>query len=171
MSYCFDFIETPISKFFILDSPTGIHYLIKYNDIRIKSIINLYNPSKGLIFRKVNIYISEFFKGKIQKSSHLKIEFINGTPLQKKVWKEILKIPYGKTISYSDLAIKIKKPKAVRAIASAVGKNPVGLLVPCHRVVTKSGNIGEYVWGKKIKRQILDIEYKGTADSTYRGGK
>ena len=171
MSYCFDFIETPISKFFVLDSPKGIHYLIKYNDIRIKSIIKLYNPSKGLIFRKVNIFISEFFKGKIQKTSHLKIEFINGTPLQKKVWKEILKIPYGKTISYSDLAKKIEKPKAVRAIASAVGKNPVGLLVPCHRVVTKSGNLGEYMWGKKIKRQILDIEYKGTADSTYRGGK
>ena len=124
-----------------------------------------------MIFRKVNIFISEFFKGKIQKPSHLKIKFINGTSLQKKVWKEILKIPYGKTISYSDLAIKIEKPKAVRAIASAVGKNPVGLLVPCHRVVTKSGNLGEYMWGKKIKRQILDIEYKGTADSTYRGGK
>ena len=59
----------------------------------------------------------------------------------------------------------------MRAIASAVGKNPVGLLVPCHRVVTKRGNLGEYMWGKKIKRQILDIEYKGMADSTYRGGK
>ena len=56
MSYCFDFIETPISKFFVLDSPKGIHYLIKDNDIRIKSIIKLYNPSKGLIFRKVNIF-------------------------------------------------------------------------------------------------------------------
>ena len=171
MNYRFDFIETPISKFFVLDSPRGIHFLIKHNDIRIKSIIKLYNPSEGLIFRKVNIFISEFFKGKTNKQLYLKIRFLNGTQFQKKVWKEILKIPYGKTISYSDLAIKIKKPKAVRAIASAVGNNPVGLLVPCHRVVTKSGNLGEYMWGKKIKRQILDIEYKGTADSTYRGGK
>ena len=167
MNYCFDFIETPISKFFVLDSSKGIHYLIKYNDIRINRIIKLYNPSKGLIFRKVNIFLSEFFKGNIQKPLHLKIKFLNGTQLQIKVWEEILKIPYGKTISYSDLATKIKKPHAVRSIASAVGKNPIGLLVPCHRVIMKNGNLGGYMWGKKIKRQILDIEYKGTADSTY----
>jgi len=171
MNYCFDFIETPISKFFVLDSSRGIHFLIKHNDVRIKSIIKLYNPSEGLISRKISILISEFFKGKVEKHSHLKIKFLNGTQLQKKVWEEILKIPYGKTISYSDLATKIKKPHAVRSIASAVGKNPIGLLVPCHRVIMKNGNLGGYMWGKKIKRQILDIEYKGTADSTYRGGK
>ena len=73
MSYCFDFIETPISKFFVLDSPKGIHYLIKYNDMKIKSIIKLYNPSKGLIFRKVNIFISEFFNGSCLTASHVNI--------------------------------------------------------------------------------------------------
>ena len=83
----------------------------------------------------------------------------------------ISKISFGQTISYTELAIKIKKPNAVRAIASAVGKNPIGLLVPCHRVINKNGDLGGYMWGKKFKRQILDIEGRGTADSTYRGGK
>ena len=69
------------------------------------------------------------------------------------------------------LAKNIKRPDAVRAIASAAGKNPVGLLVPCHRVVKKNGDLGGYMWGEKFKRKILDIEGRGTADSTYRGGK
>ena len=72
MSYCFDFIETPISKFFVLDSPKGIHYLIKDNDIRVKSIIKLYNPSKGLIFRKVNIIYLSFLKEKFKNNHILK---------------------------------------------------------------------------------------------------
>ncbi len=171
MNYCFDFIETPIIKLFVLDSSEGIHFLIKDNDKRIKNILNLYNPTKGLKLKKAKILINNLLKGKISKQKNTKIKFLDGTTLQKKVWTEITKIPYGHTISYSELAKKIKRPDAVRAIASAVGKNPVGLLVPCHRVVKKNGDFGRYMWGDKIKRKILDIEGRGTADSTYRGGK
>ena len=171
MNYCFDFIETPIIKLFVLDSSEGIHFLIKGNDKRIKTIMNLYNPTKGLKLKKANVLINSFLKGKISTQKNIKIKFLDGTTLQKKVWTEISKIPYGHTISYSELAKKIKRPDAVRAIASMVGKNPVGLLVPCHRVVKKNGNIGGYMWGANIKRKILDIEGRGMADSTYRGGK
>ena len=171
MNYCFDFIETPIIKLFVLDSSEGVHFLIKDNDKRIKNILDLYKPTKGLKLKKAKIFINNLFKGKIYKQKNVKIKFLNGTTLQKKVWTEIIKIPYGHTISYSDLAIKIKRPDAVRAIASAVGKNPVGLLVPCHRVVKKNGDFGGYMWGENFKRKILDIEGRGTADSTYRGGK
>ena len=171
MNYCFDFIETPIIKLFVLDSSEGVHFLVKDNDKRIKNILNLYNPTKGLKLKKAKILINNLLKGKISKQKNIKIKFLDGTTLQKKVWTEITKIPYGQTISYSELAKKIKRPDAVRAIASAVGKNPVGLLVPCHRVVKKNGDLGGYMWGENIKRIILDIEGKGTADSTYRGGK
>ena len=173
MNYCFDFIETPIIKLFVLDSSEGVHFLIKVkdNNKRIKNILDLYNPTKGLKLKKANVLINNFLKGKISKQKNIKIKFLDGTTLQKKVWTEITKIPYGQTISYSKLAKKIKRPYAVRAIASAVGKNPVALLVPCHRVIKKNGDLGGYMWGEKFKRKILDIEGKGTADSTYRGGK
>ena len=171
MNYCFDLIETPIIKLFVLDSSEGVHFLIKDNDERIKNILNSYNPTKGLKLKKAKILINNLLKGKISKQKNIKIKFFDGTTLQKKVWTEITKIPYGHTISYSELAKNIKRPDAVRAIASAVGKNPVGLLVPCHRVVKKNGDLGGYMWGENIKRKILDIEGKGTADSTYRGGK
>ncbi len=171
MNYRFDFIETPKIKLFALDSSEGIHFLIKDGDKRIKNILKLYNPTKGLKLKKVNEQINNFLKGKISIQKNIKIKFLEGTTLQKKVWTEIIKIPYGHTISYTDLAIKIKSPDTVRAIASAVGKNPVGLLVPCHRVVRKNGDLGGYMWGEKFKRKILDIEGRGTADSTYRGGK
>ena len=171
MNYRFDFIETPINKFFILYSSDGVHYLLKKNDKRIKAILGLYKPIKGKTSKKISILLSNFLNVKMIKQKDIKIKFLNGTSLQKKVWREISKISFGQTISYTELAIKIKKPNAVRAIASAVGKNPIGLLVPCHRVIKKNGDLGGYMWGKKFKRQILDIEDRGTADSTYRGGK
>ena len=64
MNYCFDFIETPIIKLFVLDSSEGVHFLIKDNDKRIKNILNLYNPTKGLKLKKANTLINNFLKGK-----------------------------------------------------------------------------------------------------------
>ena len=73
-----------------------------------------------------------------------KLNFNIGTEFQKLVWKEIAKIPNGKVITYQDLALKINRPKSVRAVASACGKNPFLPEVPCHRVVRKDGNLGGY---------------------------
>lgn len=80
-----------------------------------------------------------------------------GTKFQKKVWKEISKIPKGKTITYKELAINIGEPKAVRAVANAVGANPLIIEVPCHRVVRSDGKIGGYSGkgGVKAKRKLL----------------
>ena len=77
----------------------------------------------------------------------------------------------GETISYSNLSSKVSNKNFVRSVASAVGKNPIGVIIPCHRVITKDGSIGGYAWGIKMKARLLDIEFKGTADSIYRGGK
>lgn len=81
-----------------------------------------------------------------------------GTPFQQKVWKELLKIPRGKTVTYQSVAKKIGKPKAVRAVGSAVGKNPLSLLVPCHRVVHTHGGKVKYGWGAETKLQLLAFE-------------
>ena len=78
-----------------------------------------------------------------------------GTDFQLKVWKELLKIKSGKTVTYEDIAHKIGKPKASRAVGSAVGKNPVSIIVPCHRVVNKTGNKVSYGWGPAVKVALL----------------
>jgi O6-methylguanine-DNA--protein-cysteine methyltransferase len=115
MNYCFDFIETPITKLFALDSSEGIHFLLKDGDKRIKNILNFYNPTKGLKLKKAKILINNLLKGKISKQKNIKIKFLDGTTLQKKVWTEITKIPYGQTISYSELAKKNKETRCSKS--------------------------------------------------------
>ncbi len=86
-----------------------------------------------------------------------------GTPFQRKVWRAIQKIPYGETRSYQWIAKKIGRPKAVRAVGQACGKNPLPLLIPCHRVVGSRGKIGGFTGagstgGLKLKRRLLKLE-------------
>lgn len=81
-----------------------------------------------------------------------------GTPFQISVWKALLNLPIGKICTYQDIATKIGRPKAVRAVGSAIGKNRISLLVPCHRVLHKGGGIGGYAWGIDRKKLLLDFE-------------
>ena len=89
-----------------------------------------------------------------------KLNFNIGTNFQKLVWKEIAKIPSGKVITYQDLAFKINRPKSIRAVASACGKNPFLPEVPCHRVVRKDGSLGGYSakGGISKKKKLLENE-------------
>ncbi len=83
---------------------------------------------------------------------------LNGTPFQKDVWECLKTIPYGSTISYKDLAIRVGNPKATRAVAGACGRNPVPIIVPCHRVVAANATIGGYTGGLDKKRFLLNLE-------------
>eukprot|EP01134_Creolimax_fragrantissima_P002625 CFRG2625T1 len=83
---------------------------------------------------------------------------LHGTQFQNSVWRALLDIPKGKTRSYGDIAVEVGRPKAYRAVGTAVGDNPISLIVPCHRVIQKSGKLGNYGWGLHLKRQLLDIE-------------
>lgn len=82
----------------------------------------------------------------------------NGTPFQKDVWNALKDIPYGKTVSYSDIAKASWHPRAVRAAGNAVGKNPIPLMIPCHRVIRSDGNIGGYALGTELKEKLLRLE-------------
>ena len=86
---------------------------------------------------------------------------IKGTDFQKKVWLEISKIPKGKTISYKELAIKIGKPKAYRAVANACAKNPLLEIIPCHRVIREDGKMGGYNGKKGVKRKKRLLKSEG----------
>lgn len=83
---------------------------------------------------------------------------MSGTDFQLLVWQELTHIKRGERITYSELAARIGKPTATRAVASAVGANPISLIVPCHRVVRSDGSLGGYYWGMEIKRKILHDE-------------
>src|SRR3990167_5130880 len=100
-----------------------------------------------------------YFQGKLREfKTPLQIE---GTPFQKKVWEELRKIPYGTTISYSELAIAIGLPKARRAVAQANGANRFAVLIPCHRVIQADGRIGGYNSGISKKVWLLEHEQEG----------
>ena len=110
--------------------------------------------------------LDEYFAGKRQ---HFDIQTtFEGTPFQHKVWQELLKIPYGKTISYADLAKAVKNPKACRAVGSANGKNPIAIIIPCHRVIASNGNLGGYAYGVEAKKQLLDLEEKNVETNLFK---
>lgn len=85
---------------------------------------------------------------------------IRGTDFQMKVWEELLKIPFGAVATYGDIAARIGHPRACRVVGTAVGENPVVLLIPCHRIIRATGEIGNYHWGRAKKKAILDWEKK-----------
>ncbi|MEB7065963.1 methylated-DNA--[protein]-cysteine S-methyltransferase [Mammaliicoccus sciuri] len=112
---------------------------------------------------KVKPYIdqlNEYFNG-TRTTFDLKID-INSTPFNETVWQALTKIPYGETTTYSDLANKIDKPNAVRAVASAVGKNPLNIVIPCHRVIGKDGQLRGYRGGLEMKQSLLELESRHT---------
>lgn len=83
---------------------------------------------------------------------------LSGTEFQEAVWRELVRIPRGETVTYGELARRIGRPGAARAVGSACGANPVALIVPCHRVVGADGGIGGYRWGGTLKARILGTE-------------
>ena len=98
-----------------------------------------------------------FAPGKWKDGQPLRITFI-GSDFEIRVWESLLKIPVGRAVTYSDIATSIEKPKAARAVGAAVGRNPISFVVPCHRVIGKSGDITGYHWGLTRKRAILGWE-------------
>lgn len=135
--------------------------------------------------KNLEIQFAEYVSGKRKKFDlaklgvHADLRELTGTSLQKSVWLELLNIPYGTTVTYSDLAKRVGKPKAVRAVASAVGKNPLCVIIPCHRVLPKNQkkthtktkindqdetkdeemlDVGQYSLGKAIKEKLLFLE-------------
>lgn len=107
-------------------------------------------------FKTVLIQLDEYFNGKRQQFD---IFFqADGTPFQKRVWQELSKIKFGETRSYQQIANAINMPRAVRAVGAAIGRNPLSIIVPCHRVVASNGNLTGFAGGLESKRILLSHE-------------
>jgi methylated-DNA-[protein]-cysteine S-methyltransferase len=100
--------------------------------------------------------LEEYFRGE-RKSFDVLLD-LRGTEFQKKVWNQLLKIPYGQTNSYQEVAKKICHERAVRAVGTANGRNPVSIIIPCHRVISSDGSLGGYAGGLSIKEKLLKLE-------------
>ena len=100
--------------------------------------------------------LNEYFAG-TRKTFDLPLYF-KGTEFQKRVWHELSKIPYGETISYKDLAERTGNIKACRAVGMANNKNPIPIIIPCHRVIGANGKLIGYASGLEIKKQLLELE-------------
>jgi O-6-methylguanine DNA methyltransferase len=83
---------------------------------------------------------------------------LKGTDFQLKVWNELRKIPFGTTVTYQEVAERIGEPKAVRNVAAAIEQNPIAVLVPSHRVIHADGTLGEYHWGRDLKKKLIEWE-------------
>ncbi|BAS26250.1 cysteine methyltransferase [Limnochorda pilosa] len=100
--------------------------------------------------------LARYFAGQLREFS-LPLVY-SGTPFQRQVWDQLRRIPYGETRSYEDIAIAVRNPKAVRAVGRANGLNPIAIVIPCHRVVNKSGRLGGYGGGLGRKEYLLRLE-------------
>lgn len=127
--------------------------------------IQFTQPQKALLqttelLSMATIQLDEYFQG---KRTTFSLPFkLTGTPFQLAVWKELQNIPYGKTISYKEIAQKINKPKAYRAVGMANNKNPLPIIIPCHRVIGSNGKLIGYAGGLKLKNYLLELEKSHT---------
>jgi len=108
------------------------------------------------LFREVKSQLHSYFESKL---THFAIPLVFlGTDFQRKVWNALLEIPYGETRTYGEIATRIQNPTAVRAVGAAIGKNPFAILVPCHRVIGRSGDLTGFAGGLKAKALLLNLE-------------
>jgi methylated-DNA-[protein]-cysteine S-methyltransferase len=141
-------------------SPIGIIEILTTNDsvCGIKFVDQAHTASKEIppILQDSVKQLEDYFLGK-RKIFDLKIE-TKGTPFQQKVWETIQQISFGKTTTYKKIAEQINNPKAIRAVGTAIGKNPILIVIPCHRIIATDGSLAGYAGGIERKSQLLNCE-------------
>lgn len=143
-------INTPLGVVKINGNAEGIHSVIFSNK---KSPVSKEIPK---VLQECVQQLEEYFEG-TRKEFTVKLN-PQGTEFQRKAWKSLQTIPYGKTMSYSEQSNILNKPKAIRAVANANGKNLLAILVPCHRIIGSDGSLTGYAWGLERKDWLLNHE-------------
>lgn len=141
-----------IGDFFILEQEGKIT-MLHQNLSLLPSNTSLHSTP---LLQECKNQLKAYFKGEL-KDFTLPYN-LRGSEFEKRIYQELSLVVYGETLSYQDLASRIDSPNSARAIGNALGKNPLLLLIPCHRVICKSGKIGGYVLGEEKKRELLELE-------------
>jgi methylated-DNA-[protein]-cysteine S-methyltransferase len=172
MSLVYKTIDSPVGKLKLVASDEGLVAVLWENDnprrVRLgESLANERHP----ILVKAERQLSEYFAGKRNNFS-LPLD-MRGTRFQKDVWEALLAIPFGETRSYGQLAKRLGNPRATRAVGAANGRNPLSIIVPCHRVIGSAGQLTGFAGGLNTKTHLLKLEQKvgnraGQASRFYR---
>ena len=150
-------IDTMVGEIFIAGDDDGLN-TINFQNAKTAVAFGM-KLKKDPVFLKTAVdQLRAYFAGEL-KVFDLKLAPA-GTAFQKSVWKALMKIPYGETASYKDIAIAVGNPKAVRAVGGANGRNPLPIVIPCHRVINANGKLGGYASGLDVKTKLLTLEKK-----------
>lgn len=152
----FGYYNSPIGKIKI---DTEDNYIVGVNFVRKEEVEIKEDSISNDIVNKCKKQLDEYFNNE-RKEFDLEIKFLKGTEFQRKVWNELIKIPYGETVTYKEIAKRISNPNAVRAVGGANNKNPIAIIVPCHRVIGSSGKLIGYADGIDKKDYLLKLENK-----------
>ena len=158
-------IQTPLGEMLAIKSEKGLCMLEffdgKSTEKQLKEIENIgdiLSKEEDEVLNLLGEELNLYFEGALKEFT-VPLDFI-GTDFQKKVWNELLKIPFGETRSYKEQSIAVGDLLAIRAVANANGKNKIAILVPCHRVIGSDGSLTGYAGGKKRKQFLLELESK-----------
>ena len=148
--------DSPVGPLLLAGNRDGLHVLSFGVGSRPRQVNPSWEADTTGVLQGVRTELDEYFAGRLRTfSTPLAFE---GTPFQHQVWTELCRIPYGETISYLELAHRIKNPKAVRAVGMANGANPIAIMVPCHRVIGSNGSLTGFGGGIPTKRALLELE-------------
>ncbi|MDY6792938.1 MAG: methylated-DNA--[protein]-cysteine S-methyltransferase [Thermodesulfobacteriota bacterium] len=159
----YDFCDSPFGDCLIATTERGICHLgFVKGDKRSEALNQLFETWPGAVFteshKPINLIAKDIFRYDRNKNPGPFNLHLKGTNFQINVWKALLSIPEGWVVSYQDIASHIGHPKAFRAVANAIAINPVAYLIPCHRVIAKSGKIHQYRWGSARKKALIGWE-------------
>jgi len=159
----YSFFSSPFGKMVVASMVQGICF-VGYAPSRESALKELRNRFPSGIFRmnknKKHEHVKKLFAGKWEKGEKLLL-YLRGTEFQIKVWDALLQIPTGSLSSYGKIAATIGVSKAQRAVGTAIGRNPILYLIPCHRVIAQSGKMGGFYWGIEKKMKLLNAENAG----------
>lgn len=155
-------IETEIGPLYLVASEKGLRAVIWKKQADPMS--DETTDACGRLLSKAEKQIREYLAG-TRKEFDLPLDII-GTDFQKRVWSQLVQIPYGQTWSYKTLALRVQDGNSSRAVGTANGKNPLSLIVPCHRVIASDGTLGGYAGGLDIKRKLLEMENQESPSKT-----
>jgi len=159
MSLACKTIESPVGKLKLVASNEGLVAVLWQNDrpsrVRLGELVA---DDRHPILLKAERQLGEYFAGK-RKEFSVPLD-MRGTPFQKNVWEALLAIPFGETRSYGQLAKQLGNPNATRAVGAANGRNPLSIIVPCHRVIGSTGKLTGFGGGLETKAHLLSLEEK-----------
>jgi methylated-DNA-[protein]-cysteine S-methyltransferase len=157
MNYAYKMISSPVGELKLVASDDGLVAILweNVNPKRVKLGALVENDDHPVLL-ETERQLKEYFQGK-RKSFSLKLD-LTGTKFQNDVWQALLAIPFGETRSYGQLARQLGNPRATRAVGAANGRNPIPIVVPCHRVIGASGKLTGFGGGLKTKALLLELE-------------